>query len=97
MQETACNARDLGSILGSGKSLEQGNVKPIQYSYLGNPMDRGVWQATAHGVTRVGHDLLTYIHITYHTYLCKLYFVIQSLSCLFLNLIAVSDIFLNKK
>ena len=46
------DARDLGSILGSGKSLEQGNVKPIQYSYLGNPMDRGVWQATAHRVSK---------------------------------------------
>ena len=82
MQETACNAGDLGSIPGSGKSLEQGNVNPIQYAYLGNPMDRGAWQAIAHGVTRVGDDLPTYIHMTYHTYLCKLYFAIQSLSCL---------------
>jgi len=32
---------------------------PLQYSCLENPMDRGVWQATIHGVTRVGHDLVT--------------------------------------
>ena len=35
------------------------NGSPFQYSCLGNPMDRGAWQATVHGVTRVGHDLIT--------------------------------------
>ena len=60
MQETACNAGDLGSIPGSGNSLEQGNDNPIQYSYLGNPMDRGAWQAIAHGVQ--GLDM-TYQHV----------------------------------
>ena len=33
-----------------------GNGKPLQYSCLGNPMDRGAWRATVHGVTRVGHN-----------------------------------------
>ena len=37
----------------------QGNSSPPQYSCLGNPMDRGTWQATNHGVTRVEHDLAT--------------------------------------
>ena len=37
----------------------EGNGNPLQYSCLGNPMDRGAWQATVHGVTRVGHDLMT--------------------------------------
>ena len=49
------NAGDLGSILGSGRSPEMGNVYPLQYSCLGNPMDRGAsvdWQATVHGVTK---------------------------------------------
>ena len=35
------------------------NGNPLQYSCLGNPMDRGAWQATVHGVERVGHDLAT--------------------------------------
>ena len=44
------NAGDLGSIPGSGRSPGEGNGNPLQYSSLGNPMDRGVWLATAHGV-----------------------------------------------
>ena len=55
----ACNAGDPGSIPGSGKSSGEGNGNPLQYSCLENPMDRGVWQATVHGVARVGHDLAT--------------------------------------
>ena len=41
------------------KRSEEGNDNPLQYSCLENPMDRGAWQATVHGVTRVGHDLAT--------------------------------------
>ena len=37
----------------------EGNGNPIQYSCLENPMDRGAWRATAHGVTTVGHNLAT--------------------------------------
>ena len=47
----ACSS--VGSIPG------EGNGHPLQYSCLGNPLDRGAWWATAHGVTRVGHDLAT--------------------------------------
>ena len=50
VQESTCNAGDLGSILGLGRSPGEGNGNPLQCSCLGNPMDRGVWQATAHGV-----------------------------------------------
>ena len=46
------NARDLGSIPGSGKSPGEGNYYPLQYSCLENSMDRGAWQATVHGVTK---------------------------------------------
>ena len=53
------NAGDTGSIPGSGRSLEGGNGNPLLYSCLENPMDRGTWQATVHGVTRVRHDLAT--------------------------------------
>ena len=51
-EESACNARDLGSIAGSGKSPGEGNGNPFQYFCLGNPINRGAWQATFHGVTK---------------------------------------------
>ena len=37
----------------------EANGNPLQYSSPENPMDKGAWQATVHGVTRVGHDLAT--------------------------------------
>jgi len=40
-KQSAYNARDVGLILGSARSPEEGNVSPLQYSCLGNPMDRG--------------------------------------------------------
>ena len=46
------NAGDPGSIPGSGRSLVEGNGYPRQYSCLENPMDRGVWWATVHGVAK---------------------------------------------
>ena len=46
------NAQDTGSIPGSGRSPGEGNGNPLQYSSLGNPIDRGAWWATAHGVTK---------------------------------------------
>ena len=46
------NAGDMGSIPGLGRSLGEGNGNPLQYSCMGNPMDRGAWQATIHGVTK---------------------------------------------
>jgi len=58
-KESACNAGDLGLIPGLGKSSAEGNGNPLQYSCLENPMDRGAWQATVHGIARVGHDLAT--------------------------------------
>ena len=50
------NAGDGGSIPRSGRSPGEGNGYPLQYSCLENSTDRGVWQATVHGVTRVRHD-----------------------------------------
>ena len=55
-KESACNAGDLGSIPGLGRSPEEGNSYAFQYSGLENPMDRGAWQATVHGSQRVRHD-----------------------------------------
>ena len=51
-KESACIAGDLGSIPGSGRSLGEGNGKPLQYSCLENPMDREAWWATVHGVAK---------------------------------------------
>ena len=47
----AGDIRDMGSIPESGRSPGGGHGNPLQYSYLENPMDRGAWRATAHGVT----------------------------------------------
>ena len=58
-KESACNAGDLGSIPGLGRSSEEGNGNPLQCSCLKNPLDRGSWQTTVHGVAKVGHDLAT--------------------------------------
>ena len=49
-KESGCNAGDLGSIPGSGRSSEEGNGNPLQCSCLENSMDRGAWQATVYGV-----------------------------------------------
>ena len=54
-KESVCSAGDLGSIPGLGRSLGEGNGYPLQYSCLDNPMDRGAWWATVHGVAR-RHD-----------------------------------------
>ena len=42
------NAGDMGSVPWSGRSLGKRNGNPLQYSCLGNPLDRGVWQVTVH-------------------------------------------------
>ena len=46
----ARDARDAGSIPGLGRSLGEGNGNPLQYSCPENPMDRGAWMATVHGI-----------------------------------------------
>ena len=49
---TPANVGDAGSIPGLGRSLGEGKGNPLQYSRLGNPMDRGAWQATDHSVAK---------------------------------------------
>ena len=46
------NLEDVGLIPGSGSFPGEGNGNPLQYSCLENPMDRGAWQATVHGVAK---------------------------------------------
>ena len=52
VENSPANAGEVDSISGSGRSPEGGNGNPLQYSYLGNPMDRGAWWAAVHGVTK---------------------------------------------
>ena len=51
VKKSTCNAGDVGLIPGSGRSPGEGNGYPLQYSGLGNLVDRGAWQATVNGVT----------------------------------------------
>ena len=51
-EESACQAEDVGSVPELGRSPGEGNSNPLQYSCLGNPMDRGAWRATVHRVTK---------------------------------------------
>ena len=46
------NIGDAGSIHGLGRSPGEGDDNPLQYSFLENPMDRGAWWATVHGVSK---------------------------------------------
>ena len=49
-KESTCNAGDLDSIPGLGRSPGEGHGNPLQYSRLENPMDRRAWQVTVHGI-----------------------------------------------
>ena len=62
MPANAGNAGDAGLIPGLRRSPEKGNDNPLQCSFLGNPMDRGAWWATGHGVTKCQTGLNTYIY-----------------------------------
>ena len=53
---SACNVGDWGLIPKLGRSPGEGNDVPLQYFCLENPMDRGAWRATVHGVTKVKHN-----------------------------------------
>ena len=58
-KESTYKTGDPGSIPGSGRSPGEGNGNLLQHSCLEKPMDRGAWQATVHGVAKVGHNLAT--------------------------------------
>ena len=52
----------MGLIPGSGRSPEAGDGDPLQNFCLENPMDRGAWQATVHGVTKIWTQVSTHVH-----------------------------------
>ena len=55
-KELVCNAGDPGLTPGLGRSPGEGNGNPPQHSCLENPMARGAWQATVHGIAKIGYD-----------------------------------------
>ena len=57
LSANAGDAEDLGLIPGLGRSPGERNGNPLQCSCLGNPMDRGAWRATIHGVAKSGTKL----------------------------------------
>ena len=68
-KESTCNARDVSSTLGSGRSPGEGNGSSLQYSCLGDPTDRGAWQAVFHGVTK-DSDTTQQLKQHMHTHKC---------------------------
>ena len=56
---SACNAEDLDSIPGSGRSPGEGNGNPLQYSCIENPMDREAWWATVQSISQFGHSVVS--------------------------------------
>ena len=63
----AGDSRNAGSIPGSGRSPGVGNGNPLQYSCLGNPIDRGAWWATVHGIAKSQKRLSA--HIWFYAFL----------------------------
>ena len=87
---SAYNAGDLGSSPGSGSSPGEGNGNPLQYSCLGNPMDRGAWWAVVLGVARVEHDVATKLLYTFWIF-SHLFIHLTNLHCSFIvNQVTVS-------
>ena len=81
--ESACNAGAVGSMPELGLFAGRGHGNPLQYSCLENPTDRGAWQATVHGIVRVGHNLvskppplITILHACVCIYVCVLWLCI---------------------
>ena len=75
-KESTCSAEavgNLGLIPGLGRSPGGGNGNSVQYSCWDNPMDRGTWQATLHGVTKSQTQLSTHTHCKLYSLCCTLY------------------------
>ena len=76
-KESVCNVGDLGSIPGLERSPGGGHGNPLQYSCLENPMDRGAWGATAHGVSK-SHSVMSMterLSIAQHSTNCQVTFI----------------------
>ena len=73
VKNLSANAEDPGLILGSGRSPEEGNGNPLQYSCLENPIDRGAWWATVHGVTKIWTQLSVHFFIYIYLLCCHIF------------------------
>ena len=71
VKASACNAGDLGSIPGLGRSPGEGNGNPLQSSCLENPMDKGAWWATVHGVAKSRTWLSDFTSLHFSTFYLK--------------------------
>ena len=67
VKNPSANAGDVGLVPGSGRFPEEGNGYSLQYSCLGNPMERGAWWATIHGVMKSWTQLSMHTHTHTHT------------------------------
>ena len=87
-KESACNAGDPSLIPGSGRSSGEGNGNPFQYSCLENPMDRGAWWATVHGVAKSWTRLST--HVVWSSTSCTVFFFFLKMCLMFVYLCLVA-------
>ena len=72
MKNLPANSGDLDSVPGLRSSPAEGNNNPLYVSCLRDPMDRGPWQGTVHGVAKVGYNLMTKHHHQQQMYRCKI-------------------------
>ena len=70
VKKSSCNTGDPGSIPGLGRSPGEGNGNPLQYSRLENPLDKGAWWATVHGVSK-SPTRLRDLHFHFYSLLLK--------------------------
>ena len=95
---SACNAGDPGSIPGLGRSPGEGNGNPLQYSCLENPMDRGAWRATVHGVAKNRTRLSDFTHTHVYMYVCmyitdSLFYIVETNTTLESNYMPIKFFF----
>ena len=83
------NAEDTGLVPGLRRSPGEGNGNTLQYRCLGNPMDRGAWQAAVHGVTKSRTSFFFFFRVGHLIFTQKTLFLYK------INLGKVSDIKLN--
>ena len=93
VKSSTCNAGDLGSIPGSGRSPGEGNGNPLQYSCLENPMDRGAWWATVHGVAKSQTRLSDFPFTFTFTHIYSGIFIVTYICEYFLHFVSYLFIF----
>ena len=86
-KEPARNESNTGSTPGSGRSPGEGNGSPLQYSCLENPMDRGAWWTTVHGVTESQTGLSNFHLVQLAKVFSDVLMLLQHASILYFNII----------